>query len=129
LNFLAIVSPETFTVTPLMDTTLNAGTVSTGMVLGSALSEPGGVAELRAAEADVLRWLPIHVRISRVWLMTGHTTGQATDHLGEYAKNIRSAFACAGGQTDARVGEWLRSSITSWCSPRRITPPTITSPR
>ena len=82
MNFLAIVSPETFTVTPLMDTTLNAGTVSTGMVLGSALSEPGGVAELRAAEADVLRWLPIHVRFSRVWLMTGHTTGQATERLG-----------------------------------------------
>ena len=31
----------------------------------------GGVAELRAAEADVLRWLPIRSRISRVWLMTG----------------------------------------------------------
>ena len=32
----------------------------------------GGVAELRAAEADVLRWLPIQARISRVWLMTGN---------------------------------------------------------
>ena len=32
----------------------------------------GGVTELRAAEADVLHWLPIHARISRVWLMTGH---------------------------------------------------------
>lgn len=31
----------------------------------------GGVRELRAAEADVLRWLPIRARISRVWLMTG----------------------------------------------------------
>lgn len=32
----------------------------------------GEVAELRAAEADVLRWLPIQARISRVWLMTGN---------------------------------------------------------
>jgi hypothetical protein len=32
----------------------------------------GGVMELRAAEADVLPWLPIQARISRVWLMTGH---------------------------------------------------------
>jgi len=31
----------------------------------------GGVTELRAAEADVLRWLPIQARVSRVWLMTG----------------------------------------------------------
>ena len=27
---------------------------------------PGGVTDLRAAEADVLRWLPIQARISRV---------------------------------------------------------------
>ncbi len=33
----------------------------------------GGVTEMWAAEADVLRWLPIQARISRVWLMTGHT--------------------------------------------------------
>jgi 2'-5' RNA ligase len=32
----------------------------------------GGVRELRAAEVDVLRWLPIEARISRVWLMTGN---------------------------------------------------------
>jgi 2'-5' RNA ligase superfamily protein len=32
----------------------------------------GGVTELRAAEADVLRWLPIQARISRAWLMTGN---------------------------------------------------------
>jgi 2'-5' RNA ligase len=32
----------------------------------------GGVTELRAAEAEVLRWLPIQARISRAWLMTGH---------------------------------------------------------
>jgi 2'-5' RNA ligase superfamily len=32
----------------------------------------GGVTELRAAEADVLRWLPIRARINRVWLMTGN---------------------------------------------------------
>ena len=32
-----------------------------------------GAAELRAAEADVLRWLPIQAHISRVWLMTGTT--------------------------------------------------------
>jgi len=32
----------------------------------------GGVTELRAAEADVLRWLPIQARVSRVWLMTGN---------------------------------------------------------
>ena len=32
----------------------------------------GGVRELRAAETDVLRWLPIQARISRVWLMTGN---------------------------------------------------------
>jgi 2'-5' RNA ligase len=37
-------------------------------------SAPGGIMELRAAEADVLRSLPILARISRVWLMTGHTT-------------------------------------------------------
>jgi hypothetical protein len=30
------------------------------------------VRELRAAEADVLRWLPIQAYISHVWLMTGH---------------------------------------------------------
>jgi len=33
---------------------------------------PGGAAELRAAEADAQRWLPIQARISRVWLMTGN---------------------------------------------------------
>ncbi len=33
----------------------------------------GGSAELRAAEADVLRALPIQARVSRVWLMTGST--------------------------------------------------------
>jgi hypothetical protein len=32
----------------------------------------GGVRDLRAAEADVLRWLPINARITCVWLMTGH---------------------------------------------------------
>jgi 2'-5' RNA ligase superfamily len=32
----------------------------------------GGVTELRAAEAAVLRCLPIQACISRVWLMTGH---------------------------------------------------------
>lgn len=32
----------------------------------------GGVSELRAAEADVLRRLPIQAVISHVWLMTGH---------------------------------------------------------
>jgi 2'-5' RNA ligase len=32
----------------------------------------GGVRDLRAAEADLLRWLPIRARVSRVWLMTGH---------------------------------------------------------
>jgi hypothetical protein len=31
-----------------------------------------GVRELRAAEADVLRCLPIQARITRVWLMTGN---------------------------------------------------------
>ena len=31
-----------------------------------------GVTELQAAEADVLRWLPIQARISQVWLMTGN---------------------------------------------------------
>ncbi len=35
---------------------------------------PGGVTDLRAAEADVLRWLPIQARISRVWLMTGNAS-------------------------------------------------------
>jgi hypothetical protein len=30
------------------------------------------VTELRAAEAAVLRCLPIQARISRVWLMIGH---------------------------------------------------------
>jgi hypothetical protein len=32
----------------------------------------GGVTELRAAEVDMLRRLPIQASISRVWLMTGH---------------------------------------------------------
>jgi 2'-5' RNA ligase superfamily len=32
----------------------------------------GGVSELRAAQADVLRCLPIQARISQVWLMAGH---------------------------------------------------------
>jgi hypothetical protein len=31
----------------------------------------GDVGELRAAEADVLRRLPVQARISRVWVMTG----------------------------------------------------------
>jgi hypothetical protein len=31
----------------------------------------GGVADLRAAEAEVLPLLPVAARISRVWLMTG----------------------------------------------------------
>jgi len=34
-------------------------------------SPAGGVAELRAAEADVLGALPVRARISRAWLMTG----------------------------------------------------------
>jgi 2'-5' RNA ligase len=37
-------------------------------------SRAGGTAELRAAEAGVLRALPIRARISGVWLMTGSTT-------------------------------------------------------
>jgi hypothetical protein len=32
------------------------------------------VTDLRAAEADVLRWLPLQARISRVWLMTGNAS-------------------------------------------------------
>jgi 2'-5' RNA ligase len=32
---------------------------------------PGGVADLRAAEADVLSALPVRARISHAWLMTG----------------------------------------------------------
>jgi 2'-5' RNA ligase superfamily len=32
---------------------------------------PGGASDLRAAEADVLRALPVRARISRAWLMTG----------------------------------------------------------
>jgi len=35
---------------------------------------PGGVADLRAAEAGVLRHLPIQSRIHRVWLMTGNAS-------------------------------------------------------
>jgi hypothetical protein len=31
----------------------------------------GGVAELRAAEADILGALPVRARINRAWLMTG----------------------------------------------------------
>jgi 2'-5' RNA ligase superfamily len=31
----------------------------------------GGIAELRAAEAEVLPLLPLSARVSRVWLMTG----------------------------------------------------------
>jgi 2'-5' RNA ligase superfamily len=31
----------------------------------------GGVADLRAAEAAVLPWLPVRARVSRVWLMAG----------------------------------------------------------
>ena len=48
----------------------------------------GGVTELRAAEADVLRCLPIHARISRVWLMTGHAAP------GELAHRGRTATGC-----------------------------------
>jgi 2'-5' RNA ligase superfamily len=33
----------------------------------------GGAADLRAAETELLRDLPIAARISRVWLMTGTT--------------------------------------------------------
>jgi hypothetical protein len=33
--------------------------------------EAGGVAGLRAAEADILGTLPVRTRISRAWLMTG----------------------------------------------------------
>jgi 2'-5' RNA ligase len=32
---------------------------------------PGGVAALRAAEADVLTALPVRTRVSRAWLMSG----------------------------------------------------------
>ena len=31
----------------------------------------GGIAELRAAEAEVLPLLPVSTRVSRMWLMTG----------------------------------------------------------
>lgn len=32
---------------------------------------PGGVADLRAAEAEVVTALPVRTRVSRAWLMTG----------------------------------------------------------
>jgi 2'-5' RNA ligase superfamily len=32
---------------------------------------PGGIADLRAAETDVLNALPVWTRVSRAWLMTG----------------------------------------------------------
>lgn len=32
---------------------------------------PGGIADLRAAEADVLTALPVRTRVGRAWLMTG----------------------------------------------------------
>ena len=32
---------------------------------------PGGVADLRAAETDVLSALPVRTRVSHAWLMTG----------------------------------------------------------
>jgi hypothetical protein len=34
----------------------------------------GEIAELRAAEADIVRALPVRAHISQVWLMTGTTT-------------------------------------------------------
>ena len=45
----------------------------------------GGVSELRAAEADVLRWLPIEARISRVWLMTGNAAPGSWQTVAELA--------------------------------------------
>ncbi len=35
---------------------------------------PGGIAELRAAEADVVRALPVRAHVSQVWLMAGQAT-------------------------------------------------------
>jgi hypothetical protein len=45
----------------------------------------GGVSELRAAEADVLRWLPIEARISRMWLMTGNAAPGSWQTVAELA--------------------------------------------
>jgi hypothetical protein len=45
----------------------------------------GGVSELRAAEADVLRWLPIEARVSRVWLMTGNAAPGSWQTVAELA--------------------------------------------
>jgi 2'-5' RNA ligase superfamily len=42
-----------------------------------------GVTELSAAEADVLRWLPIQARISRVWLMTGNAAPDSWQTVAE----------------------------------------------
>jgi 2'-5' RNA ligase len=46
-------------------------------------SPAGGVRDLRAAEADVLRWLPVQAHISQVWLMTGHAAPGSWQTLAE----------------------------------------------
>lgn len=43
----------------------------------------GGVTELLAAEADVLRWLPVPAHISRVWLMTGRAAPDSWQTIAE----------------------------------------------
>ena len=45
----------------------------------------GGATELRAAEADVLRWLPIQTRVSRMWLMTGNAAPGSWQTVAELA--------------------------------------------
>ena len=45
---------------------------------------PGGAAELRAAEADLLPALPVSVNISRVWLMCGAATPDSWRTVAEF---------------------------------------------
>ena len=43
------------------------------------------MSELRAAEADVLRCLPVEARVSRVWLMTGNAAPGSWQTVAELA--------------------------------------------
>ena len=45
---------------------------------------PGGAADLRAAEADLLPALPVSARISRVWLMCGASTPDSWRTVAEF---------------------------------------------
>jgi hypothetical protein len=63
-----------------------AASMTTSFLISpSGIGPPGGVSELRAAEADVLRWLPFEARVSRVWLMTGNAAPGSWQTVAELA--------------------------------------------